>query len=143
MHGLYGVDDCDGTVCFYKDTINNGNKKLVCVFHQEYTDMLLNRKMTYRIKNLQRPVHFMENNYCRIGIDAGRKQITYRLDDCAVAEDFISIHDFLQTCENEPSKIKISIKMIALYETVYDNFIIKNLSELLYGKSYSVQKSWY
>ena len=144
MQGLYGLDDCDDdTVCFYKDTINKGNKKLVCVFHQEYTDMLMNRRMTYRIKNLHTPVNCMENSYCRIGIDMNRKQINYSLDAFAVAEDFISIDDFLRTCEDEPSKIKISIKMIALYKTVYSNFIIMNLSDLLYGKSYSIQKIEY
>ena len=141
MQGLYGLDD---TVCFYKDTINKVAKKLVCVFHQEYTDMLMNRKMTYRIKNnLHASIRVIENSYCRIGIDMNRKQINYSLDAFAVAEDFISLEDFLRTCEDEPSKIKISIKMIALYKTVYSNFIIMNLSDLLYGKSYSIQKIEY
>jgi hypothetical protein len=85
----------------------------------------------------------MENSYCRIGIDMNRKQINYSLDAFAVAEDFISIDDFLRTCEDEPSKIKISIKMIALYKTVYSNFIVMKLSDLLYGKSYSIQKTAY
>ena len=46
MHGFYGLDD---TVCFYKDTVNRADKKLVCVFHQEY-GMLMTRKLTYRIR---------------------------------------------------------------------------------------------
>jgi hypothetical protein len=136
----YGYD-LDDTVCFYKDTINKCDKKLVCVFHQEYTDMHTNRKMTYRIKNnIHVSARIIENCYCRIGIDMNRKQINYSLDAFAVAEDFISLEDFLRTCEDEPSKIKISLKMIALYKTLYSNFFVANLSDLLYGKSYSIQK---
>ena len=142
MSGFYDLVDND-TVCFYKDTVNTGDKKLVCVFHQEYTDMVMNRKLTYRIKNLHTPVNFMENSYCRIGIDVDREQVNYSLDAFAVAEDFISIEDFLRTCEDEPLKIKISIKMIALYKTVYSAFIVTKLSDLLYGQSYSIRKIQY
>jgi hypothetical protein len=85
----------------------------------------------------------MENSYCRIGIDVNREQINYSLDAFAVAEDFISIEDFLRTCEDEPLKIKISIRMIALYKTVYSNFIVTKLSDLLYGQSYSIRKIQY
>ena len=146
MHGFYGLDDTacfydlDDTVCFYKDTVNRVDKKLVCVFHQEY-GMLMTRKLTYRIKNRSEPEKFMENNYCRIGIDLYRKQINYSLDDFAAEEDYISIVDFLQTCEDEPCKINIAIKMIALYKTSYSNFIVKSLSNLLYGQSYCIRKT--
>jgi hypothetical protein len=72
-----------------------------------------------------------------------REQINYSLDDFAVEEDYISIVDFLQTCEDEPSKIKIAIKMIALYKTMYSNFIVMKLSNLLYGQSYRIRKTRY
>ena len=140
MHGFYDLDD---TVCFYKDTVNRADKKLVCVFHQEYTDALMQRRLTYRIRIGCKPANFMENNYCRIGIDMNREQINYSLDDFAVEEDYISIVDFLQTCEDEPSKIKIAIKMIALYKTMYSNFIVMKLSNLLYGQSYRIRKTRY
>ena len=140
MHGFYGLDD---TVCFYKDTVNRADKKLVCVFHQEYTGMFMSRKLTYRIRIRSKPQKFMENNYCRIGIDVDREQINYSLDEFAAEEDYISIVDFLQTCEDEPCKINIAIKMIALYKTTYSNFIIKNMSNLLYGQSYRIRKTQY
>ena len=137
LHGFYGLDTSD-TVCFYKDTVNRADKKLVCVFHQEYT---MSRKLTYRIRLRRACQTFMENNYCRIGIDRDRKQINYSIDDFAVEEDYISIVDFLQTCQDEPCKINIAIKMIALYKTGYSNFIIKNMSNVLYGQSYRIQKT--
>ena len=146
---LFGFYDLDGggvlnnTVCFYKDTVNRADKKLVCVFHQEYTDMLMQRRQTYRIRNKYTPANFMENCYCRIGIDMNREQVNYSLDDFAVEEDYISIEDFLHTCEEEPSKVKIALKMIALYKTLYSNFIVVKLSDLLYGQSYRIRKTLY
>jgi hypothetical protein len=138
MRGFYGVDT---TVCFYKDTVNRAERRLVCVFHQEY-GMLMTRKLTYRIKNIRsESQEIIENNYCRIGIDPYREQINYSLDDFAAEEDYISIVDFLQTCEDELCKINIAIKMIALYKTAYSNFIIKSLSNLLYGQSYRIRKT--
>ena len=99
---------------------------------------------TYRLKNIKcLPQEYMENNYCRIGIDQYREQINYSLDDFAAEEDYISIVDFLQTCEDEPCKINIAIKMVALYKTSYSYFIIKSLSNLLYGQSYRIRKTLY
>jgi hypothetical protein len=67
MHRFYDLDD---TVCFYKDTVNRADRKLVCIFHQEYTGTFMTRNLTYRIKNSRsQSQKFMENNYCRIGID--------------------------------------------------------------------------
>jgi hypothetical protein len=103
----------------------------------------MQRRLTYRIRIGCKPANFMENNYCRIGIHMNREQINYSLDDFAVEEDYISIVDFLQTCEDEPSKIKIAIKMIALYKTMYSNFIVMKLSNLLYGQSYRIRKTRY
>ena len=143
MSGYRDIVENNDTVCFYKDTVNIADRKLVCVFHQEYTDAVMNCRHTYRIKNLHTPVNFMENSYCRIGIDMDRKQINYSLDDFAAAEDFISIEDFLRTCKVEPLKIKISIKMIALYKTMYSDFIVTKLSYLLYGQSYRIRKIQY
>jgi hypothetical protein len=141
--------DLDDTVCFYKDTVNCAGRKLVCVFHQEYTSAYNEqeeydgtpRNLTYRLKNsVSQPQKYMENNYCRIGIDKYRKQINYSLDDFAAESDYISIVDFLQTCEVEPCKINIAIKMVALYRTSYSHFIIKSFSNQLYGQSYRIQK---
>ena len=138
LQGFYCLDD---TVCFYKDTVNRADKKLVCVFHQEYMSIHMARQLTYRIKPRGERQTFMENNYCRIGIDMDRKQINYSIDDFAVEEDYISIVDFLQTCQDEPCKINIGIKMIALYKTEYSHFIIKNMSNVLYGQSYPIRKT--
>jgi hypothetical protein len=136
--------DLDDTVCFYKDTVNRADRKLVCIFHQEYMGMFMSRNLTYRLKNSRSlPQKYMENNYCRIGIDQYREQINYSLDDFAAEEDYISIVDFLQTCEDEPCKINIAIKMVALYKTSYSYFIIKSLSNLLYGQSYRIRKTSY
>ena len=143
--------DLDDTVCFYKDTVNRADRKLVCIFHQEYTGTFYHqeytgmpRNLTYRLKNSRSlPQKYMENNYCRIGIDQYREQINYSLDDFAAEEDYISIVDFLQTCEDEPCKINIAIKMVALYKTSYSYFIIKSLSNLLYGQSYRIRKTLY
>jgi hypothetical protein len=103
----------------------------------------MSRKLTYRIRIRSKPQKFMENNYCRIGIDVDREQINYSLDEFAAEEDYISIVDFLQTCEDEPCKINIAIKMIALYKTTYSNLFIKNMSNLLYGQSYRIRKTQY
>jgi hypothetical protein len=141
--------DLDDTVCFYKDTVNRADRKLICIFHQEYTSAFdeyngLPRNQTYRLKNsASQPQKYMENNYCRIGIDNYRKQINYSLDDFASEGDYISVPDFLQTCEVEPCKINIAIKMVALYRTSYSQFIIKSLSNLLYGQSYRIRKTEY
>ena len=145
MRRFYDLDD---TVCFYKDTVNRADRKLVCIFHQEYTGLVYHegmpRNLTYRLKNSRSlPQKYMENNYCRIGIDQCREQINYSLDDFAAEEDYISIVDFLQTCEDEPCKINIAIKMVALYKTSYSYFIINSLSNLLYGQSYRIRKTQY
>jgi hypothetical protein len=144
--------DLDDTVCFYKDTVNCADRKLVCIFHQEYTSAFYHeeykddapRNLTYRLKNSASvPQKFMANNYCRIGIDKYRKQINYSLDDFAAESDYISLVDFLQTCEVETCKINIAIKMVALYRTSYSHFIIESLSNVLFGQSYRIRKTEY
>ena len=130
-----------GTVCFYNDTINSADKKLVCIFERE---SVIESTFTYRIKNLQRD-SFWDGKLCRIVVDHYRKKVYYHYDDesDATMKDFESVHDFLQTCENEPSKMKIVAKMVALHKTAYSKFIVNCMSEHLYGKSYVVQKCLY
>ena len=128
-----------GTVCFYSDTISSADKKLVCIFERE---SVIESTFTYRIKNLQRDSFLGCVELCRIHY---RKKVYYRYDDesDATMKDFESVHDFLQTCGNEPSKMKIVAKMVALHKTVYSEFIVNCMSEQLYGKSYVVQKCLY
>ena len=149
MHGFYDLEsmtyyDLDDTVCFYKDTVNCADKKLICSFHQEYEANFYTgqpRHITYRLKNFDSVPAV--DNYCRIGIDQYREQINYSFDEFATEEDYISIVDFLQTCEDEPYKLYIAIKMVALYKTSYSFIIINSLSHVLYGKSYRIQKISY
>jgi hypothetical protein len=131
-----------GTVCFYNDTINSADKKLVCIYERE---SVIESTFTYRIKNLQRDSFMNRGILCRIVVDHYRKKVYYRYDSesDAILKDFESVHDFLQTCGNEPSKMKIVAKMVALHKTTYSEFIVNCMSEHLYGKSYVVQKCLY
>ncbi|CAB3981398.1 Hypothetical predicted protein [Paramuricea clavata] len=123
-----------GTVCFYKDTCGKATKQLVCI--NEYESF--NRRIkTFKIKNLQRDT-FMNREDCNIDIDCISKTISC-LYWSEYTLDFESLEYFLQVCQTIEDKRVIAISMIALFGTIYSDFIIKELSALLYGKSYAVE----
>jgi hypothetical protein len=137
-------------VYFYKDTINTGKIKMVCVFegfYKMYFTTLINFHFTAQsAQNAQRERRhedlFSRRYICTVSVDHNARSVYYHYEDY-FQQDFKSVPDFLQTCIDELSKEKIIIKMGALYGTVYYMRGINRLSEELYGKwDYRVLKEY-
>ncbi|CAB3980425.1 Hypothetical predicted protein [Paramuricea clavata] len=124
-----------GTFCFYKDTCGKATKQLVCI--RDYVSSN-QRIKSFTIKNLNTPGTLLNLEDCNIDLDVVNKTISCWYWS-KYATDFESLEYFLQVCKIENDKRAIAIRMIALFGTIYSEYIIKELSALLYGKSYAVE----
>ncbi|CAB4001679.1 Hypothetical predicted protein [Paramuricea clavata] len=129
-----GLQDC---CCFYKDTINQPDKQLGCIY--TWDDCLLgNIKccLVYKYTGTS-------EERATILIYPGEEKIYYSVEKNSVcilfseSDDFKSLDDLLHAIQNECQK-DVLIKMIALYKTSYTPWALNVLSNHLYGKRYTV-----
>jgi hypothetical protein len=138
-------NDVEGCVYFYKDTINTGKIKMSCIY-EGVVKMCFTTLITYHFKTQTGQTENVERNWfsrkdkCCILINHSAKSVYYSYED-DFQQDFRSVPDFLRSCIDELSKVKIMIKMGALYETAYSSFCVNRLATELYGKwDYKVLK---